>query len=98
MPHNRCRPVDVNADNAQIIRDKLLGVKSQKAGRYKIGQLVRIARAKHKLKKGYLANFTEEIFEITHKLPRQPPVYRIKDLKGEPIIGIFYEAELTPAI
>jgi hypothetical protein len=59
---------------------------------------VRIVKEKHKLEKGYTANFSNEVFEIIECLKRQPPVYRIKDSDGEAIVGIFYEAELTPAL
>lgn len=92
-------PTDVTASNAQAIRSRILGIKKPKVKfRYTVGQRVRIARGKHKLQKGYLANFTKEIFEITERLAREPPVYRLKDLKGEAITGIFYESELALAI
>ena len=36
----------------------------------------------------------EEIFEVVDKLFTNPPMYRLKDLKGELIEGSFYEQEL----
>ena len=36
----------------------------------------------------------EEIFEVVDKLFTNPPMYHLKDLKGELIEGSFYEWEL----
>ena len=45
--------------------------------------------------KGYEANFTEEIFKVSKVLRGDPTVYEIVDHEGEPIIGKFYEQELS---
>ena len=45
--------------------------------------------------KGYEANFTEEIFKVKKVLRGNPTVYEIDDHEGEPIIGKFYEQELS---
>ena len=42
--------------------------------------------------KGYLQNWTEEIFTVSQRLPRG--VYRIKDSQGETLTGTFYDVEL----
>ncbi len=63
--------------------------------KFDIGDKVRIAQHKHVFKKGYLPNFTEEIFTIVECLARHPPVYKVKDWNGDPIIGIFYQWELV---
>lgn len=64
--------------------------------KFKIGDIIRITRETHKLKHGYLPLFTEELFEIAEHLPgRIPPTYKIKDLHGEEILGVFYEPELV---
>jgi hypothetical protein len=49
--------------------------------KYKVGDKVRISNWKKTFKKGYLKHWTDEIFIITHRLSRSPPVYRIKDHK-----------------
>ena len=46
-----------------------------------------------RLKKGYTPSWTIEIFKITQRFPRVPPVYRIKDLLDDEIDGIFDEVE-----
>lgn len=92
-------PIDVTHKNYEEVHQRLYPeIDFKPKFKYKIGQLVRIAREKHKLKKGYMANFSDELFKVSKCLPRKPPVYRLKDLKGEDIVGVFYEAELTPAL
>jgi transposase InsO family protein len=61
---------------------------------YEVDDTVRISKTKGTFEKGYTPNWTIEIFKITQRLPRVPPVYRIKDLLDDEIDGIFYEAEL----
>ena len=63
--------------------------------KYRVGDHVRISKARRQFKKGYLPNLTEEVFIIT-KRKRQgtEPVYVINDLNEEQIEGTFYEREL----
>lgn len=64
--------------------------------KYKVGDLVRVSRAKSVFDKGYESGWTLEIFEITRvSQTRQPPVYFVKDLAGEEIDGFFYAEELS---
>jgi hypothetical protein len=53
---------------------------------------------KRTFEKGYLPNFSKEIFTISKKIPRDPPVYKLKDLDGEELKGTFYEKELQKII
>lgn len=62
--------------------------------RFNIGDKVRLSMALRPFRKGYLPRWTEEIFTVALRLPRTPPVYRLKDWDGEMIEGTFYEAEL----
>ena len=57
--------------------------------KFRIGDEVRISKYKNIFKKGYEANFTEEIFR------GDPNMYEIEDHEGEPIIGKFNEQELS---
>ena len=63
--------------------------------KFKIGDTVRISKYKSIFTKGYEANFTEELFKITKVIRGDPTVYEIEDLEGEPIVGKFYEEELS---
>ena len=62
--------------------------------KYKLGDYVRLSLEKRLFKKGYLNNFTEEIFAIDEVILRDPPVYKVKDLLDRPIEGTFYTEEL----
>ncbi len=67
-----CRPIDVTQKNEKEIRERLYGEKSKKTTcfEYDIGDKVRIAKEKTLFKKGYLPNYTEEVFEIMKRIPR----------------------------
>ncbi len=90
-------PADVNPDNERKVRAILYGLERPHPVqyKYKVGDQVRITKEKGKLQKGYLPNFTEEIFTIAERLDRTPATYRLKDRENEPIDGIFYESELS---
>ena len=91
-------PIDVTPANERAIWYSVFGEGKQPPPvtfRYKVGDLVRISKYKSKLTKGYFANFTSEVFIISQRLSRHPPVYRLMDLEGEDITGIFYDQELS---
>lgn len=66
---------------------------------FKVGDKVRISRAKGIFEKGATSNFSEEIFTI-RKVKKTPQgyIYRLKDFDGEDITSIFYHYELINAI
>ncbi|CAB4036117.1 Hypothetical predicted protein, partial [Paramuricea clavata] len=90
------RPVDVNKNNENIVWQTHYGKESKKSVQLKfnIGDQVRISKAKRTFKKGYLPNWTEEVFTVTKHIPRRPLVYKIADYDGEELEGTFYEQEL----
>ena len=45
-------------------------------------------------KKGYVGNWSDEIFEIDARLPTVPVIYRLQDLAGDTIKVKFYEPEI----
>jgi len=63
--------------------------------KFKEGQTVRIHKYKSVFDKGYLPNFTEEFFKIKQVQKGRPIVYKLEDLNGEELKGIFYESELS---
>ena len=65
-----------------------------KGYKYNLNALVRISKARRTFKKGYLPNWTEEIFTVKSRQNRTRPLYEIVDFNGEPIKGKFYEEEL----
>ncbi len=90
------RPADVNASNVAEVRAVLYkNMKNYvKKYRFKVGDTVRISKLKGVFEKGYAGNWSEEIFTVTARIPRDPPVYRIKDSNNEILTGTFYEFEL----
>jgi hypothetical protein len=55
---------------------------------------VRISIYKHIFAKGYLPNWSEELFTIVECFPTNPVTYAVSDLSGEFLKGKFYEPEL----
>ena len=86
----KMKPVDVK-DNTYIDFKKEINDKNPK---FKVGDHVRISKYKNIFAKGYMPNWSEEIFIIKKIKNIVPWTYVINDLNGEGIIGIFYEKEL----
>ena len=62
----------------------------------KVGDKVRISKARRVFDKSYLPNWTEEIFTVTEALCTFPVTYRLKNYGDEELLGGFYENELQP--
>ena len=67
-------------------------------GVFKEGDLVRISKHKGIFDKGYTPNWLEEYFKVIKVISREPIVYKIEDLNGEPVKGIFYKEELQHVV
>lgn len=66
----------------------------KKKPKLKVGDYIRITKTKGVFEKGFLPNFTQEVFKVKSIAKRNPIVYYIEDLKGEEIEGTFYEMEV----
>jgi hypothetical protein len=55
---------------------------------------VRLSKAKRTFKKGYLPNWTEELFTVVKCVETRPPVYLVKEDHGEILEGTFYAEEI----
>ena len=84
------KPVDVK-DNTYIDFKKEVNDKDPK---FKVGDHVRISKYKNIFAKGYMPNWSEEIFVIKKIKNTVPWTQVINDLNGEEIIGTFHEQEL----
>jgi transposase InsO family protein len=62
---------------------------------FSIGDRVRISKKRKDFHKGYLPNFTNELFIISKILSTEPVTYKLKDMNNEEIVGSFYEQELS---
>ena len=86
----KMKPIDVK-DNAYINTSKKINNKDPK---FKVGDHVRISKYKNIFPKGYMPNWSEEVFVIKKVKDAVPWTYVIIDLKDKEIIGTFYEKEL----
>ena len=94
-PQEGSKKVNQNKIFERVFQDsKEPSCKKSSSAKFKIGDRVRITKYKGKFEKGYTTNFTREIFVIDKILNTIPVTYKIKDQKGEEIIGSFYEQEL----
>ena len=88
---------EVNSSNKDAVWVTLYGsaLEELPLPNFRVGDTVRVSRYKSVFGKGYEANFTEEIFKVTRVLRGDPNVYELEDHEGEPIVGKFYEEELS---
>ena len=86
----KMKPADVK-DNTYIDFKKEVNDKDPK---FKVGDYVRISKYKNIFAKGYMPNWSEEVFTIGKIKNTVPWTYVINDLNSEEIIGTFYEKEL----
>ena len=86
----KMKPVDVKS-NTYIDSSKEINNKDPK---FKIGDIVRISKYKNIFAKGYVPNWSEEVFVIKKVKNTVPWTYVISDRNGEETAGTFYEKEL----
>ena len=86
----KMKPIEVTNDSyAECNEDS-----SKRNPKFKVGDPVRISKYKNIFAKGYVPNWSEEIFVIKKVKNTVLWTYVINDLNGEEIIGSFYEKEL----
>ena len=82
----KMKPIDVK-DNTYINADKEINNKDPK---FKVGYHIRTSKYKNIFAKGYIPNWSEEVFVIKKSKNTVPWIYVINDLNGEEITGTFY--------
>ena len=90
-------PIEVTKKNEGVVRQRLSQHwrKAKSGGRVlKKGQEVRLSEARHAFSKGYLPQWSEEIFTIHKVLDTKPITYQVADEKGDVLLGTFYRQEL----
>ena len=91
-------PSAVNGANQETVWQRLYGHDGGGTPKYRVSDRVRISKAKRHFEKGYMANWTEELFTIVDAHRSDPPVYRLVDWHGDSLDGTFYEPELQKVI
>jgi hypothetical protein len=92
-------PNSVTFKNAPQLFKKLYKDDQQVDGRkaLSVGQIVRISKERGQFDKAYLPTFTDELFKIRAITGGSPvTAYKLEDLGGEEILGVFYREELVP--
>jgi hypothetical protein len=91
----------VTAENEGEVLENLYGDawasnNKKKKPKFKVGDFVRAASVKGVFEKGYVGNWTEEIFIVDSvKLSAVPQVmYKLRDWNGGKLEGSFYDKEL----
>jgi len=90
-------PASVNKDNEKAVIERMYGKDIQiSRPRLKKDDTVRISKTRRTFEKGYLPNWTEEIFTISEVFRTSPATYALEDYDGEKLQGTFYDTELQP--
>ena len=89
------KPKDVKQKHVKTILARLAGNTKPTTPKYTVDDQVRISKYKRLFKKGYLPNWTNEVFKIYAIKPTKPPTYILQDSSGEILKGGFYEHELS---
>ncbi len=95
------KPKDINASNVPEVREENMRKRKKVKTKsdIKVGEQVRISKVKSFFEKGYLPNWTEEIFTVASINTKFSPImYKLKDYNGEVIEGSFYRHEIQPVI
>ena len=87
-------PSKVRMKDQVQLRQLLYKKDRSKKYKYNLNSHVRISKTRRTFKKGYLPNWTEEIFTIASREKKVKPVYTLKDYNNNIIEGKFYEEEL----
>jgi hypothetical protein len=88
-------PNSVTPENAGRLYDNQFKNQKKSKSSLKVGDIVRMDMAKGKFEKSYLPNFTEELFRIKYVKDSKPVHYKLEDLKGEDILGVFYNHNIV---
>lgn len=91
-------PADVYTTNQEEVWQTLYGQPpdtfNKQRAKLKVGDRVRISKARRTFKKGYLLSWTEELFTISRLKKTTPPTYVLKDDNGKELEGTFYQEEV----
>ena len=89
------KPKDVKRKNVKEILDRVGRKEVRTKAKFKVGDSVRISKYKRVFTKGYLPNWTNEVFKIYAVKPTRPTTYILQDHNNEILHGGFYEQELS---
>ena len=85
----KIKPIDLTSDSYAEYNEDF----NKKGPKFKVNDHVRISKYKNIFVKGYVSNWSEEVFIVNEIKNIVPWTYTINDLNGEKVIGAFYEKE-----
>lgn len=95
------KPIEISKNNEDKTFFNLYGFKKEQGGpnelvhfKFKVDDYVRVVISKNLFEKGYTSNWSDDLFMIHQKIPRIPPVYKIKTLNNDILTKSFYEQEI----
>ena len=86
----KMKPIDVTDGSYAEYSERF----NKKGPKFKVNDRVRISKYRNIFAKGYVPNWSEEVFIVNEIKNTVPWTYTISDLNGEKISGTFYEKEL----
>ena len=87
-------PSEVNRNNESEVQKTIYKPKENPEWSLKLEDRVRISKTRRQFKKGYLPNWSDELFTVAVRHPTDPPTYEIDDYDKERVKGKFYKLEL----
>jgi Chromo (CHRromatin Organisation MOdifier) domain len=92
-------PLDVDEHNSVRVAERLYPPKPQIfKWKLRVGDTVRISFTRKIFRKGYVGNWSEELFTVSALHPTVPVTYDVTDAAGDTIKGRFYEWELQKVV
>jgi len=92
------QPVDVTLAVAEkLLATVYSAIKIAGPAKFKVDDSVRVSKYKTIFEKGYMPNWTTEVFKIVKVQRTNPVTYLLEDYRGKSIAGAFHEYELHRA-
>ena len=91
-------PNHVTARNSAAVWKKLHPIVQFPKSKFKVGDSVRISKTRRVFRKGYLPQWSEEIFTLSKRLNTNPVTWKLRDWNDEVLHGSFYEPEIQKVV
>lgn len=98
-----CAPASINESNILNVwkfmtKNHPKNIFNEKKPKFSVGEYVRVTNPKRSFDKGYIKQWSDEIFSVNKVILSYPLTYRISALDGEIINSLFYEEELQQVL
>jgi hypothetical protein len=100
-PHSRMKfiPNNVNKSNENEIFEKFYATPRKFAEKikFKIGDKVRVSDIPHHFRRAFKPYFTPQVFTVNEINRKEPPMFRLKDSRGDVVKKSYYTEQLQKA-